>query len=159
MTVSIPHDISIAASSDELSHSINYVDVCNTVVGAFKGDLARFTNLENLADSVLQCIDVRHFIIKEMEVQVYRVMHDVLYEVKHRRGETNSATRRYTFPTLVINTIVGVNPSERIKKQPVVINSFLDKKGEEPFQYDVLLERLRSENVSGSVFGHVSENY
>ena len=127
LSLSITHDISRAARSDDLAYSINYAAVYKTLVEDLPK--TRYASLETLVDRVFESLFRSHPEVDEASVVV--MLRDTpprfTIETTRRRDQTSRDPYRFILSGLTFPVIIGVNPRERTEKQPVVLDITIDR--------------------------------
>ncbi|KAG6380340.1 Dihydropteroate synthase-like protein [Boletus reticuloceps] len=127
LSVIIAHDISKAARSDNVAYSIDYAAVCATLTETLPK--TRYTSLEALVERVFKTLFRSHPDVDEASVVVtlQDALPHVTIETTRRRGQTSTGPYRFVINKLTFSAILGVNPRERIEKQPVVFDITIDR--------------------------------
>lgn len=119
LSVIIAHDISRTARSDDLTYSINYAAVHATLVETLPK--THYTSLDVLVDHVFETLFRSHPDVHE--AGVVATLRDTsprfAIETTRRRDQTSTGPSQFAFIGLDFSAIIGVNPQERIEKQPV----------------------------------------
>ena len=138
VSISIFHDVSPAAQTDDLSLSLNYFVIANDIKNAtqtksFSGlrDVSR--HISNvLSDTLANFLDGLEVHIKV--VQLRSPLHTKTVGIEHI---ANFQSDRSWVPSQITHfvedlscpAIIGVNPQERIEKQDVMVNLAIESEG------------------------------
>ncbi|KAJ7164982.1 Dihydropteroate synthase [Mycena filopes] len=139
ISLSIPHDISSTASSDDLSHSINYSLLCSLLRDALNDKILPLETLEVLSSRIFDVL-LSHPnsdapLVKEAHLKVVQTrapLHCKAVGVE----SVATALPGHTWATdyvkhfcedLECSTIIGVNPCEREERQIVRVNVSIDR--------------------------------
>ncbi|KAG9310179.1 hypothetical protein JVU11DRAFT_9803 [Chiua virens] len=122
LSLSISHDISSTARSDNLTYSINYATIYKELVDTLPQK--SYSSLEALAENAFETVFRSHPDVHDMSVVVS--LRDRLprftLETARRRDQPSVGPYQFTVDGLTFPAIIGVNPRERIEKQPVVFD-------------------------------------
>ncbi|EGO01302.1 hypothetical protein SERLA73DRAFT_105980 [Serpula lacrymans var. lacrymans S7.3] len=124
ISLAIKHDVSVAATLDSISHSIDYASICNTVSDCLVSQ--HFTCLETLIDHIFTFIFGAHAEISEMFVSAFQnsvpeslPVSSFGYESNRKKDGTSPRSDCFTMREIQSATIVGIEPHERTAIQPV----------------------------------------
>ncbi|KAG9308907.1 hypothetical protein JVU11DRAFT_11367 [Chiua virens] len=119
ISLSISHDISRTAHSDDLTYSIDYAAIYTELVRTLPE--ASYTSLEGLADHVFETAFRTHPDVHDVVVVV--TLRDTspnfTVEMARRRDHGLTSPSKFTINGLVFPAIIGINPRERTEKQPL----------------------------------------
>ncbi|CAA7268798.1 unnamed protein product [Cyclocybe aegerita] len=130
ISLSIFYDISQAAQTDDLSHSLNYAEVAKAIRGATTSKT--FRNIQDISrrvsDIVFQLLTSRG--ASEIHVRIVQLkgaLHCKSIAVEHLASLSEDGNWRpkniaHHIEGLTFPVIVGVNAAERLEKQDLVVN-------------------------------------
>lgn len=129
ISLDICHDIGAAGFTDDLSQSVDYSAACKSAQKACNVVSTDFTvpTAYGLAERVLQqCLSDINLPISDIgvEIQLTKALlraKSASVSVSRKKDGSPSKSPLFKVNDLVVHTIVGINPQERIDKQPVVI--------------------------------------
>ncbi|KAH0831383.1 Dihydropteroate synthase-like protein [Lanmaoa asiatica] len=144
LSLTIAHDISRTARSDDLTYSINYAAVYATLVETLPK--IHYTSLDVLVDHVFETLFRSHPDIHE--ACVIATLRDTLprftIEMTRRRDQTLTDACKFALIGLGFSAIIGVNPRERIEKQTVLFDITVQRTGlQEQFPFFGLTTSIR----------------
>ncbi|KZT63520.1 Dihydropteroate synthase [Daedalea quercina L-15889] len=155
VTLDLAHDTRSTAATDDLSRSINYAAVSDTVIQAIP-DSSSVPSLEVLIELVSRSCYERHPETQELSVGARIALSSGTIagvEVNTARGLPCPVRRRAFIDHLECQAIVGVNPKEREVRQPILLDVILDTSPRSECPLDLQgLEAVIAESVSGSSF-------
>lgn len=129
LTLTIAHDITHTAETDDLTHSIDYSSVCKTLVDVCSNQ--NYSCLESLRDQVLQETFHRHPEIQDVTVQITRsraLLHPASTQLVVSKSRQDVADLEcLTIQDLECRAIVGINACEREEAQLVAFNLTLQR--------------------------------
>uniref|UniRef100_A0A8H7XQC3 Pterin-binding domain-containing protein n=1 Tax=Psilocybe cubensis TaxID=181762 RepID=A0A8H7XQC3_PSICU len=133
ISLSVYHDISSAALTDKLSHSINYVEVTKRIREA--GISRPFQSLQDLANHVITSLATLPSLSPHLDgMQIHLVVRQLKAPLHAKSISSNSFAKFmvdgswvaekfvHDIEDLVCPAIIGVNVDERLQKQDVVLN-------------------------------------
>ena len=144
LSLCLTHDVSRAARSDDLTHSINYAAVYTTLIATLSK--TPFTSLEALVDRVYETLFGSHPDVDEagLVVTLRDASPRFTIETTRKRGQTSMNPCKSVINGLAFDTIIGVNPPERIKEQLVVFDVTINGQQQgEPFPFVALSASIR----------------
>lgn len=126
LTVAITYDVKATADTDDLDKSISYSTVSSFIRDSISSQ--SFNSLEHLSQHIYAVLfskfsldKISLTVIQPKAFQCQRVAIQSTM-TKDKLGKVN-----YSCHHLSCNTIIGVNPRERVEKQPVEINLSIEK--------------------------------
>jgi FolB domain-containing protein len=144
LTLEITHDCASASATDNLSLSVNYGSVSARIQALFQKD-ASWSSVEQLCRAVHAMCFQEFPDIQETTLHARRpdaILHAAYVAFKCRRTRTRNVNihEEFCISNLLITTIVGVNPAERVEAQPVVFDISMRRSVEakEPFDFRAL---------------------
>lgn len=134
VSLDICHDIGAAGLTDDLSQSVDYSAACKSAQKACSMDSTDFAapTAYGLAEKVLQqCVSDINLPISEIgvEIQLPKAVlraRSASVSVSRKKDGSLSKSPLFKINELVVHTVVGINPQERVDKQPVVITLALE---------------------------------
>lgn len=133
----IHHDIKAAGSSDDLTKSISYSDVCKSAQSACltvspqfsgPGSPAKAVTAFELAERIIEhCLSGITLPILQLDVELELPKatlraKSACVKISRFRNGSPAEKHRFLIKDLPVHTIVGIHPHERQDKQPVIIN-------------------------------------
>ncbi|TCD65716.1 trifunctional dihydropteroate synthetase [Steccherinum ochraceum] len=122
ITLDIVFDITRAADTDDLVHSIDYSAVCKTITASC--DASTYKSLEDLCHAVLSAIFDGHGQVQDAAIHLTRtraLLHPATTGI--RASRTRDKPRHYSeellLSSLEYRTIIGINDCERVDTQLV----------------------------------------
>ncbi|EIW79725.1 Dihydropteroate synthase [Coniophora puteana RWD-64-598 SS2] len=157
VTITLFHDVSIAAATDELSYSINYAEIYERVRANCSGK--HYANLGELvaqahaqvADSLVQPTHVK---IRAKQTKISEAS-SFTFELERDSSTTLTAKHTFRLEGITCSTIIGVNESERHTNQPVTFDITVRRRlAESPIDFIDLsvLTRTIKEHARGTSF-------
>ncbi|THV05791.1 Dihydropteroate synthase [Dendrothele bispora CBS 962.96] len=157
VTLSVPHDISSTARTDELQHSINYSTLASSVRDKVNAKNQLFESLEDLMASILDVLldpvakeapELSGARLKVTQVKPPLHCKHVSVEAEATRSGGSPWTLtaegiRHRIEDLECDLIVGVNPSEREEKQVVRISITIHTSGQVDMEGDLSLKNKK----------------
>ena len=145
-------DIRAAALADDLTHSVDYSALCKTVqkTCVSVADGTSTPTAYGLAELILEkCASDIRLPIAQIDVDLQLPKASLRAKsasvlLSRKRDSTLSRPTRFKINELVVHSIIGINPQERIDKQPLVITLTLERTSqiERPFKLNfATLER------------------
>ncbi|EJD51844.1 Dihydropteroate synthase [Auricularia subglabra TFB-10046 SS5] len=150
VSVWIPYNLTLAGSSDDLAHSLNYGALCKTVQLCF-GEEAKFESVEAAANQIAEACFAGFPTLMRLRIRVEKPRaalraKSVAVEVERARLCGLHALNPDVFLVndLELCPIIGVNPWEREAIQPVIINMSLEPPSslDSPFDYPRILREV-----------------
>lgn len=133
ISLDICHDIGAAGFADDLSQSVDYSAACKSAQNACNVDSTDLAaTAYGLTNRVLrQCVSDINLPISEVgvEIQLPKAVlraRSASVSVSRKKDGSLSKSPMFKINELVVHTIVGINPQERVDKQPVVITLALE---------------------------------
>ncbi|KIK93006.1 hypothetical protein PAXRUDRAFT_542909 [Paxillus rubicundulus Ve08.2h10] len=122
LSLAISHDISRSACFDDLTYSINYVSVCSTLAEHLPK--IHHASLEALVDHLFDYLFHLHSEIQEASViakQVKGPLQPATVSIKatRRRDQLPTVPDEFLLEGLKCPVVIGVEPHERTRKQPL----------------------------------------
>ncbi|KAJ7177942.1 Dihydropteroate synthase [Mycena filopes] len=139
ISLSIPHDISSTASSDDLSHSINYSLLCSLLRDALNDKILPLENLEVLSSRIFDVlllhpgshpppVKAAHLKVVQTRAPLHCKAVGVESVATALPGHTWATDYvKHFCEDLECSTIIGVNPCEREERQIVRVNVSIDR--------------------------------
>jgi dihydroneopterin aldolase/2-amino-4-hydroxy-6-hydroxymethyldihydropteridine diphosphokinase/dihydropteroate synthase len=128
VSLSLDYDLAHAASTDELSNSIDYSSIYSAIA---KLSNTHYDSLKDLSDQVLAVASQSTTKVQEITAQVVQVkapLHSKAVGIQSSRKQRKwTPPDRFFCDDLVCQTIIGVNPQERIEKQTVIFNISVER--------------------------------
>ena len=132
VTLSFERSLKDAAETDDLQRSIDYSTVHSALIRLAE-TRPEYPSLEALAEHILQTVFGICEAIQEATVNVVQMLSSprASFGIQFSRfrsavGTVPHGPYRIFLRGLVCNAIIGVNPSERVQKQPVRLNVSLE---------------------------------
>lgn len=134
ISLDICHDIGAAGFTDDLSQSVDYSAACKSAQNACNADSTDLAapTAYGLTNRVLQqCLSDINLPISEVgvEIQLPKAVlraKSASVSVSRKKDGSLSKSPLFKINELVVHTIVGINPQERVDKQPVIITLALE---------------------------------
>lgn len=134
ISLDICHDIGAAGFTDDLSQSVDYSAACKSAQNACNVDATDLAapTAYGLTNGVLQqCLSDINLPISEVgvEIQLPKAVlraKSASVSVSRKKDGSLSKSPLFKINELVVHTIVGINPQERVDKQPVIITLALE---------------------------------
>jgi dihydroneopterin aldolase/2-amino-4-hydroxy-6-hydroxymethyldihydropteridine diphosphokinase/dihydropteroate synthase len=146
VSLSIAYNLARVAESDDLSHTIDYSSICSALTNVSSGN---FESLEALSTRVLEIVYQSHAGIHDVSARVVQLkppLHSKAVGIESRRARDgiNTYPDRFFCDDLLIHTIIGVAPCERIEKQAVILNICIERPepSQTNFDFRGLTQRL-----------------
>ncbi|KIJ64763.1 hypothetical protein HYDPIDRAFT_28125 [Hydnomerulius pinastri MD-312] len=122
ISLAISHDIAMAASSDDLNYSINYASVCATLAEFLPR--IHHVSLEALVDCLFDALFRNFAEVEEASVTVTQTKGPLQpatasLQATRRRDLTFMVPDQFILKGLKCSAIIGVEPYERTRKQPL----------------------------------------
>ncbi|KAJ7031640.1 Dihydropteroate synthase-like protein [Mycena alexandri] len=139
ISLSIPHGISSTASSDDLSHSINYSLLCSSLRDSLNDKIAPLETLEALSARIFDILLLRSStdapLVSEAHLKITQTRAPlnckaVGVESRATSLPGNSWAADYVkhfCENLECSTIIGINPCEREERQIVRVNVSIER--------------------------------
>lgn len=154
LSLTIPHDVRLAAANDDVSASINYGSLSSTVLKSLDAPQfnSGFASLEALLDHIFATCFEAFDAITEMALNLVKPRASPYAEgfgiqSTRRRDGTRVGRDIWTIEELRCNLIVGLNACEREDKQAVHFNVGVSRSYDDgdagPFDFRSLCKRLR----------------
>ena len=146
LSISVAHDVRTSGELDELSHTLNYFSVVNTLTESSDG--GTFGSLEALTESVFKRCFQAHPQIQSLSVKVTKPKallrgKSVSLHVSRSRRSQSDALASFSFEDMEFPILIGVNPEERTTKQTVRMNlTLLGRASSVPVDYRSLAKGI-----------------
>lgn len=148
LTLTIAHDITKTAETDDLSHSIDYSSICKTLVDVCSNQ--NYLCLESLRDHILLETFHRHPEIQDVTIQITRsraLLHPASTQLVVTKTREDVGDHEYlTIQDLECRAIVGINQCEREEGQLVAFQLTLQRSpiSTVPFSFRSLAQQIIS---------------
>jgi dihydroneopterin aldolase/2-amino-4-hydroxy-6-hydroxymethyldihydropteridine diphosphokinase/dihydropteroate synthase len=124
VSVSVPHDLRLAAAGDDISKSINYGSLSKRILASVEDPSSEFGSLEHFLDHIfLTCFgafpEIREMSIDVVKPRALPYAEGVRILSSRARDGSRLAPDCLSIQRLSCNLIVGLNPCEREDKQLV----------------------------------------
>ncbi|KAK7042362.1 folic acid synthesis protein [Favolaschia claudopus] len=140
VSLAIPHDISPTASSDDLSHTINYSRLCSLLRESVHDKIPPLENLEALACLVFDRLLLQSSadaVVREARLKIIQTRAPLnckaigIESVATKSSESSwtSTYVKHFCEDLECSTIIGVNACEREERQIVRVNVSIQRDG------------------------------
>ncbi|KAI0787017.1 Dihydropteroate synthase-like protein [Abortiporus biennis] len=160
ITLTIVHDITKTAETDDLVHSIDYSSICKTLVETSSS--RDFNSIECLTDYLLDQVLSKHQDVEEISISVTRtraLLHPAATRIRtsRRRPATTQQLigqdnlEEIGIIDLECRTIVGINPCEREESQIVTFDILLIRKS-----YRTVLFNFRA--LANKIYSYVTDS-
>ncbi|KAF7366543.1 Folic acid synthesis protein [Mycena sanguinolenta] len=135
ISLAIPHDISSAASSDDLSQTINYSLLCSLLRESFNDKTPPLETLETLTSRIFDVLFSRaDLILREARLKVTQSRAPLNCRAVGLEADATSSGSSWTADyvkhfcvDLECSTIIGVNACEREERQTVRVNISIER--------------------------------
>lgn len=128
LTLSIAHDIRASGELDDLSHTLNYASIVDTLTESSNG--GTFSSLEALTDSIFEkCFEayprIRFLSVKATKPKALLRGKSVSLRVSRSRSSPSDGQESFSLEDIEFPILIGVNPEERVRKQMIRMNLIL----------------------------------
>lgn len=126
LSVTVPHPLAEASSSDTLDESVSYGSICK-VTEACASEKGKFSSIETLSAGIAESCFAAFKSVHEVRSVVEKrraLLHAKgagVKSVRHRKGDSLEKDV-YFVRDLELSTIIGLHPWERVEKQLVRLN-------------------------------------
>lgn len=149
ITLEIVYDVSRAAATDDLVHSINYSEICKTLTAIAASKT--FMSLESLCDRLLAVVFEAHDQVQDITAHVVRtraLLHPATTGIRASRTREQElhTSEHLLLSNLEYRTIIGINDCEREDTQLVKFDVSLHRtvQRDAPFYFRDLERQIYS---------------
>ncbi|KAH7922120.1 Dihydropteroate synthase [Leucogyrophana mollusca] len=147
LSIYVHHSTAIAAHTDDLSYSLNYAALYDTVSKSLPA--RSYASLESVVDEATSLVFSRHALVKEMRIRIEQIkapmyVQSIAFEsMRTRASDVLDSLDVYELKQLRCDTIIGVEPHERIQRQPVSFDITLHSRSRQgPFDFKGLAQSI-----------------
>ena len=147
LTFCFAHDVSRAAATDDLSHSVNYSTLASGMKAIVESEA--FPSLEAFADRVYAVYAAQYPGVPSFTVRISRtktLLYGAAFAIEVTKPATQPRPVEETFflQDVVGHAIIGIHPHERERKQRVRVNISVTREilRRAPFNFRVLEQRI-----------------
>ena len=146
LSLSITCDTRASGELDDLSHTLNYFSVVNTIAGS--NDRSTYSSLEALTDSVFdQCFktypQIQSLSVKVTKPKALLRGKSVSLYVSRSRNSPSDGQESFSLEDIEFPVLIGVDPEERSTKQMIRMNlTLFGRASSVPVDYRLLANQI-----------------